>query len=202
VRHLPQPPPNARAARRILSRTLSLLPRRHARQSARRSRPRLHCLSHAAPPIRERNLALALVSAGLQNSNADQVIRGFRMLVRLEPALSNDAPALTALGTVLLKGKQPVEAARRFARALSLRPNYAPYEVNLAVALAGSGNPAAAVGHLERALQIDPLLQQAVQLVAALYRANGESQKADALLSGYLTAMGITLHPRRPDNRN
>lgn len=147
--------------------------------------------------VRARNLALALVTVGLENNNAALVIRGYRMLNRIEQTLSSDAAALTTLGTVLLKGKQPAEAERRFARALELQPNYAPYEVNMAVALLAAGNTMEATQeatrHLERAVQLDPLLQQGVELLDHVYRMQNENSKADALMSRYRAAMGITI---------
>lgn len=166
-------------------------------------RPELEAL--AAPPaalvawrepgqkVRDRNLALALVTAGVESGTPDEVIRGFRMLMRMEKDLSGDSAALTTLGTVLLKGKQPVEAEQRFARALTLRPNYAPYEVNMAVALLDEGNAAEATKHLERALEMDPLLQQAVELLNHAYLLRNENAKAEAVISRYRRAMGITL---------
>ena len=142
--------------------------------------------------VRDRNLALALVTVGLENRHPDQVIRGYRMLNRMkEEDLSNDAVALTTLGTVLLKGKQPAEAEHRFVRALELRPGYGPYEVNLAVALLDAGNTTEATRHLERAVQLDPLLQQGVELLSRAYRMQKEEAKADALIARYRTAMGI-----------
>ena len=123
-----------------------------------------------APEFRSRNLALALVTLGLQDSNPDQVIRGYRLLNRMN--LANDSAALTSLGSVLLTAKQPAEAVRNFAAALALRPTYAPYEVNLATALLAQNQPAQATQHLHRALQLDPLLEQATTLLKSI-GANG-----------------------------
>jgi hypothetical protein len=144
-----------------------------------------------AGPLRARNLALAQVTLGLQDSSSAQVIRGFRTLSRLEPSLSNDPLALTELGTILLTAKQPGEAEKRFRRALQLRPDFAPYEVNLASALADEGDLAQAKDHFERALKLDPLLQTGVYRLAALYRQMGQAVKADQLLAQYRTSMGI-----------
>jgi hypothetical protein len=49
-----------------------------------------------------------------------------------------------------------------------MRPAYAPYEVNVASALIAAGNKVEARRHLQRALQLDPLLQQAVELLSLL----------------------------------
>jgi tetratricopeptide (TPR) repeat protein len=143
------------------------------------------------PALRARNLALALATAGLQEGNASEAIRGYRMLNQLEPQFTNDCETETVLGNILLKGKQPGEAELRFARALRLRPNYAPYEVNLAVSLLDQSKVAEGAQHLERAVQLDPLLQQGVELVSQVYRSQGEEARADGLLSRYRQAMGM-----------
>ncbi len=142
--------------------------------------------------VQQRNLALALVTAGTENGKPDEVIRGFRMLDRMN--IADDAEALTALGTILLKGKQPVEAERRFRRALELHPNFAPYEVNLAAALLARGETAEAIAHLESAVRLDPLLQQAVELLGHAYQLQNEQEKARDLLARYRAAMGVTGH--------
>jgi hypothetical protein len=144
-------------------------------------------------PLRQRNLALALVTVGMENHDSNQVIRGYRMLNRLEKDFSNDPAFLTALGTIILRGKQPAEAERRFGEVLRLRPNYAPYQVNEASALLEAGKTAEATQHLERAVQLDPLLQQAVQLLSNIYRMQDQRSKADDLMARYRQAMGITL---------
>ena len=86
--------------------------------------------------LQDRNLALALVTAGLQNQSPSLVIRGYRMMNRLEKYFPNDPSLLTTLGTVLMKGKQPAEALKRFEKAIALKPDYAPFYVELAARLA------------------------------------------------------------------
>ncbi len=150
--------------------------------------------------LRPRNLALALVTAGMENHSSDQVIRGFRMLNRLDAAFSNDPAVLTAVGTILLRGKEPAEAERRFMKALQQRPDYAPYHVNAASALLQQGNLAEATQHLERAVQLDPLLDNAVELLSYVYRTQGEQTRSEELMARYRRAMGITLSANRPKN--
>lgn len=144
------------------------------------------------PVVRDRNLALALTAHGMESSNSEEAILGYRMLNRLEPTLSNDPAALTVLGSVLLTAKQPREAETRFTRALALRPNYAPYEVNLASAFLAEGDPARAIPHLKQAVALDPFLAQAVQLLSDVYRQGGQPAKAGELTTQYRHAMGIT----------
>ncbi len=144
-----------------------------------------------AVALRDRNLALALVTAGLQDGRTNQVIQGYRMLNRMENSLTSDAAALTVLGNVLLTAKQPAEARQKFLQALALRPDYAPYEVNVAGALAAEGDLAGAVRHAERATALDPLLAQAIRLLATVYREQGRTEKADVLERTYRASMGI-----------
>jgi Cytochrome c554 and c-prime len=148
-----------------------------------------------APELRDRNLALALVTEGLENHVSDQVIRGYKMLNRLESRFSKDPLLLTELGTVLLTAKQAAEAERRFRLALQLRPNFAPYEVNLGDALLEEGNLPGALEHLERAVQLDPLLPQGIHLLDRAYRMRGDIAQAEQLTGRYRSAMGITVAP-------
>lgn len=144
------------------------------------------------PRLRQRNLALALVTVGLLNKSSPEVIRGYRMLNQVEKEYPDDPDVLTTLGNVLLRGKQPAEALRRFEKVLALRPAYAPYEVNAASALIAAGRKPEAIRNLEKAVQLDPLLQQAVELLSSLYREEGERVKAAGLVAQYRLAMGLS----------
>jgi hypothetical protein len=114
--------------------------------------------------LRDRNLALALVSDGIQNGASEEVIRGYKMLNKVERDFPNDPLLLSTLGSILLKAKQPAEALRRFQQVILLRPAYAPYQVSTAAALVALGRTAEGRQHLEKALQLDPLLGSALAL--------------------------------------
>jgi predicted Zn-dependent protease len=145
-------------------------------------------------PVRERNLALALVAIGLQNESTAEVIRGYRMLNRSEGNFPNDPALLTSLGVVLLKGKQPAEALKRFEKVVELQPGYAPYHVNMARALLGTNHTPEAARELEKALALDALFQPAVELLSDVYRGQGQIEKANDLTTKYEQAMGISRH--------
>jgi tetratricopeptide (TPR) repeat protein len=142
--------------------------------------------------VKDRNLALALVTVGLQNQNSAEVIRGYKMINRLAKDFPNDPALYTTLGSVFLKAKEPGEALKCFRRVILLQPAYAPYYVNAAAALIAGNQPADAITQLEKARSIDPLLQQPVQMLEQLYREQGQQAKADALAAGYNKAMGIS----------
>ena len=135
--------------------------------------------------LRDRNLALALTTNGIQESDVDEVIQGYRLLSSVEDKSWNDPAVLTALGSVLLQAKQPSEALRRFERSLALRPAYAPYEINVAAALQACEKPDEAIVHLEKALVLDPLIPSAVDLLSRLYRQEGKAGQAEDVLSAY-----------------
>ena len=141
--------------------------------------------------LRERNLSLALLTLGLQDGSASQVIQGFRLLNRIGNRYPDDPAVLTSMGSVLLRAKQAAAALPRFEKAFGLRPDYAPYEVNVAAALLDLHQTDAAVEHLKRALQLDPLLQQAAGLLANAYRDEGQNDNASMVLRQYQKAMGI-----------
>lgn len=148
---------------------------------------------HEPPaPLRARNLALALVTVGAQERRPQAVIRGFQMLAEMKASsIVDDDAALAALGSVLLTAKQPVEAAKEFARALELRAGYAPYETGLAEALLDKGDREAAMRHLEHAVERDPLLGEAVRLLSQEYAAHGDPQRAAELRNRYRAAIGF-----------
>ncbi len=144
--------------------------------------------------LRERNLALALVAVGLQNESSAEVIRGYKILNRLESDFPNDPALLTSLGVVLLKGKQPAEALKRFEKVVELQPGYAPYHVNVARALLGTNHTQEAAQELEKALALDALFRPAVELLSEVYRGQGRIEKANDLKTKYEQAMGISHH--------
>ena len=141
--------------------------------------------------LRDRNLAMALVAVGFENASSAEVVRGYRMLNQVEKEYPNDPAVLTSLGSVLMRAKQPVEALRVFQKVLLLKPGYAPYEVNEATALIAAGREAEALPHLERAEQLDPLLEQAVELLTEVYTDEGEASKAAEVMERYERDMGI-----------
>jgi len=140
--------------------------------------------------VRDRNLALALVTVGLENGSSAEVIRGYKMMNRVAKDFPNDAALYTTLGSVFLKAKEPGEALKCFRRVIALKPGYAPNYVNEASALVASGQSASAIAELEKARRMDPLLEQEVVLLSELYRESGETEKADTVMADYDKAMG------------
>lgn len=140
--------------------------------------------------LRERNLGLALADFATQKKSAAQMVEAFRLLYRIEKKFSSDPAVVSALASLLFIAEDTQEAEKRYRQAVALRPDFAPYQVNLAAALLKDGKNQEARECLEKALQLDPLLQSGVEILSRLYRESGEKEQADALQIRYRTAMG------------
>jgi hypothetical protein len=142
--------------------------------------------------FRDRNLAIALVTIGLQNGSSNEVIRGYRLLNRSIKDFPNDPLMLTTLGTVLMKGKQPAEALKQFERVVQFKPRYAPYYVNTATALLELNKAPEAIQNLRMALELDPLLEAAVALLCKTYTDQGRLEAARQTRAAYEREMRIS----------
>jgi predicted Zn-dependent protease len=143
-----------------------------------------------APEFRERNLGLALADVATQKKLAAQMVEAFRLLHRIEKSFPNDAEVLTAQASLLFIAQEAGEAEELYRRAVALKPDFAPYQVNLAATLLNEGKKPEARQCLEKALELDPLLESGVQLLSRLYRESGEKTKAEALQVQYRRAIG------------
>jgi hypothetical protein len=133
------------------------------------------------PALQARNLALAYLNAGISSRSPAQIVRGYRMLTEVQKAAPSDLGVLKGIGRALLLGKEPLEALKAFERVLQLEPNSATSEEDVGVASLESGQVEKAAVHLERALELDPLQMSAATALQAVYRRQGDNEKADAL---------------------
>jgi hypothetical protein len=141
------------------------------------------------PSVRARNLALAYIKAGVSGRSPVQLARGYRMLTDVQRAAPDDVAVLQGLGRALLLGKEPAEALRAFERVLQLVPNNAMAEEDAGTACLEAGQVEKAAAHLERAMELDPLLLSAATALQEVYRKQGDNQKAAALASQMERAM-------------
>ena len=131
--------------------------------------------------LQARNLALAYVNSGISGHSPAQIVRGYRMLTEVQKAAPDDVGVLKGIGRVLLLGKEPFEALRAFERVLQLVPGSASGEEDVGTAYLEAGQWEKAVSHLERALELDPLLLSAATALEEAYRKQGDPKKAAAL---------------------
>ena len=131
--------------------------------------------------LQTRNLALAYLNAGISSRSPAQIVRGYRMLTEVQKAAPGDIGVLRGIGRALLLGKEPLEALRAFEQVLKLMPDNAVSEEDVGIASMESGQAEKAAAHLERALDLDPLQLSAASALQAVYRKQGNNEKAAAL---------------------
>jgi hypothetical protein len=141
------------------------------------------------PALQARNLALAFVNAGISGRAPEEIARGYRVLTEVQRAAPDDVNVLQGIGRALLLGGKPLEALKAFEWVLRLMPNSATSEEDAGVAFLQSGQIEKAASHLERALELDPLLLSAGTALQEVYRRQGNSEKADALADQMRRAM-------------
>ena len=140
-------------------------------------------------PFAKRNLALAYVNAGLQKHSPAWIVRGYRMLSEIQTAFADDAAVLNGFGAALLEGNRPCEARFAFNRLVTLDPSNPLNQENAGRAELGCGDVQLAVSHLEKAMELDPLLLSAAELLESIYGKTGETAKQAALAARVEQAM-------------
>jgi len=128
-----------------------------------------------APGYASRNLALALADIA--------------MLRSAQKRFPEDPAVLTALGTALRARNEPVAAARLFETVIKLRPADPIAEENAGMAWMDAGEKETAARHLERALELDPLLLPDIESLLAIYREVGDVAKENELMNRVRQAM-------------
>lgn len=118
------------------------------------------------PPakVQKRNLGLASISVGVKTGEPDRAMTGFRLLDSELP----DGAVDSARGMMLLRLNKPAEAISALRRALAEQPKNSTRHFNLAVALFASGDREGAMRHVEEAISIEPLLEDAYVLAAEI----------------------------------
>ncbi|MGH9446906.1 MAG: hypothetical protein ACRD3O_14420 [Terriglobia bacterium] len=124
------------------------------------------------PAFQERNLGLADVKAGERLKAFTLVNRGFKLLLQCWSKFPNDPAVVTAIGQVLLGAGDASQAEALFQKVIQLRPNDASSYVHAALAWHAEHKDAQAVSCLNKALRIDPLVQQSYRDLAGIYAAD------------------------------
>jgi len=142
-----------------------------------------------ATDLQKRNLGIAYIDVGMQRHSASFVIQGYRMLTEVQEQFANDSAIFKWIGEALLLGKQTADAKVAFQRALQLEPNSALTEASAASPYIEEGDAAEAIAHLERAVNLDPLLLPAASTLIGLYEKQGKFTEANTLSTRIKRAM-------------
>lgn len=148
-----------------------------------------------APKYSRRNVALAHLNLGVQKHLPAEIVRGYRMLTEIQADFPDDPAILNGFGTALMEGNNPCEATFAFNRLVLLQPENAVNQENAGRADLGCGNISLAEGHLEKAVELDPLLLSAAEVLEAAYTKTGDTTKQAALAARVGTAMQSATAP-------
>jgi tetratricopeptide (TPR) repeat protein len=115
-----------------------------------------------------------LVEIGFREKDAAKIEEGRRITEEILVAEPSNPGALFILAKLHLSAERPDEAVTAIRTAINARPNWAEAYFVLGAALAIKGDNAAARNELARALEIDPNLASAQQVLAKVHSALGE----------------------------
>jgi Tfp pilus assembly protein PilF len=126
-------------------------------------------------------------------------VRGYRLLTQVQTAFPGDVDVLNAFGTALLAGNQPREAKFAFDRVLALDPANPIFQENAGGADLACGDLEAATRHLEKALELDPLLLSAAGILENIYKSENDTTKQAALAARIRQALTQAGTEPRPE---
>jgi tetratricopeptide (TPR) repeat protein len=123
------------------------------------------------PPgaLRQRNLGLAEVKVGNRLESFSLVNQGFQLLLDCWPGFPNDPALVTAIGKALLTAGRGADAAPAFEQAIQMEPNVALHYLHAGVAWKAAHDYKKAIAYLEKAQQLDPLLEEPYLELAEAY---------------------------------
>ena len=143
------------------------------------------------PPreFQARNVALASITAGVRESSSRMIELSYPLLTETRKMFPDDPAVLTGLGTALQARGDPVSAAKLFDRVVQLRPRDPLAGENAGLAWLDAGDNEIAVRHLERALELDPLLLPVIEALRKIYGDLGDQKREAALMNRVRDAM-------------
>jgi tetratricopeptide (TPR) repeat protein len=133
-----------------------------------------------------------LVEIGFKENDPAKVEAGRKIIEEILAKEPTNPGALFIQAKVDLASKRPEEAISAIRTAINSKPNWAEAYFVLGTALATKGDYSAARNELARALEIDPNLYQAQQVLAKVHQALGESE--------YAVEAGRRYLQQQPDN--
>ena len=103
------------------------------------------------------------------------------MLTEVQRVTPDDIGVLKGIGRALLLGKAAARSTEGVRASAAVGPEQRSSEEDVGIAFLESGQVEKAASHLERALELDPLLLSAATALQEVYRKQGHDEKAAAL---------------------
>lgn len=137
----------------------------------------------------KRNLGLADVEIGRKFRSAKHMREALQLLTASRHDFPYDPDVATGLGMVLLGMNRGAESAKLFEQAAEVEPNAAANYLNEGFAWRAAHDRERAVQALNKALQLDPLLEAAYRELVGIYLETGDSEELRNTWRRYLKAL-------------
>ncbi|HEV2494738.1 MAG TPA: multiheme c-type cytochrome [Terriglobia bacterium] len=148
-----------------------------------------------------RNLGIAEIRVGDRLESAELVSQGFQLLMDEWSKFPNDPAVLTALAKALLVAGHGAEAAALFEQAIRIEPDVALHDLHAGVARKAAHDNQKAAEYFEKAIQLDPLLEQPYLELAQIYGQAHDAARLDQIERRYLKAFPENLRARTASRR-
>jgi hypothetical protein len=136
----------------------------------------------------QRNLGLATVETGERFKSVTMVFEGYRLLLASWCNFPNDPAVLSAVGQVALGAGKGVDSAAVLEHVIQSEPNVASNSLHAALACKAAHDDKKAIAYLEKALHLDPLLEQPYRELAGIYLQAHDAVRVREIYYRYLEA--------------
>ena len=149
------------------------------------------------PPgaLAERNLGLADIKVGEEKESFKLVSQGFELLRNCWERFPNDPPTLTGLGDALSTAGQGADAAALFEQVIQAEPNVAVHYLHAGLAWKQAQDRKKAIEDLEKALQLDPLMEQPYRELLQIYSEANDPAMVKETYERFLKTFQKTARP-------
>jgi Cytochrome c554 and c-prime len=148
-----------------------------------------------AGALAQRNLGLADIRLGQAKEAFNLVNQGLELLRECWEKFPNDPPMVTELGEVLLTAGRGADAAAFFEHAIRLEPNVAVNYVHAGLAWKQAHDRKKAIDYMEKALQLDPLMDQPYRELVKIYSEANDPAMAIQTIERFIKAFQKTGRP-------
>ena len=131
-----------------------------------------------AGPVAHRNLGIALIRLGQDESPAGDIKRGVTLLQSALSAQDRDASALEALGTGLVLSGAPTKGLRLLRKAVRADPDRSLYRNSLAAAWWNLSSGRESIREIERSIRLEPRLESAYHMLSRVNLVLGNRTRA------------------------
>jgi tetratricopeptide (TPR) repeat protein len=150
-----------------------------------------------AASLQQRNLGLAEIEVGERTKTLSLVSDGARRLTQCWPSFPNDPRVLTGIGQVLLGVGDAKQAADVFERAIRTQPDDPSSYIHAALAWKAARDYRKSTEYLEKALRLDPTLEQPYVELAGIYKDEGQPEMVRLTNERYLKAFPKSLQAQQ-----